>query len=213
MKISNASLQGAGSLQGANRGAQLQDWGLQGGQVCLVSSRRIMKPVCKVALVPFYPSASLGLFQEWERLLLTILITIRGGKDCWTEFERLSFNGSTSVVLCRPHTGRMHQIRVHLQFLGEDRSLYFIFYLITIFDSQAILLWTTHCTTIQCLDRLAVVVGILAARPRISWWRSCWRCKTKVRRRPLLCAGAQCRHLAWRRGGSSSQTWGTSGRR
>ena len=127
MKISNAPLQGSGSLQGANRGAQLQDWGLQGGQVCLVSSCRIVQLVCKIALVPFYPSASLGLFQEWERLLLTILITIRGGKDCWTEFERLSFNGSTSVVLCRPHTGRMHQIRVHLQFLGEDRSLYFIF--------------------------------------------------------------------------------------
>ena len=141
MENSNASLQGAGSLQGANRGAQLQDWGLQGGQVCLVSSRRIMKPVCKVALVLFYPSASLGLLQEWERLLLTILITIRGGKDCWTEFERLSFNGSTSVVLCRPHTGRMHQIRVHLQFLGEDRFSCILFsYLITIIDSQAILL-------------------------------------------------------------------------
>ena len=41
------------------------------------------------------------------------------GKDCYTEFERLSFNGTSSVVLCRPRTGRMHQIRVHLQFLGE----------------------------------------------------------------------------------------------
>ncbi|KAK8741669.1 hypothetical protein OTU49_002330, partial [Cherax quadricarinatus] len=40
------------------------------------------------------------------------------GKDCRTEFQRLSFNGKTSVVLCRPHTGRMHQIRVHLQYLG-----------------------------------------------------------------------------------------------
>ncbi|KAL7638888.1 UNVERIFIED_CONTAM: hypothetical protein RMT77_010422 [Armadillidium vulgare] len=40
------------------------------------------------------------------------------GKDCRTEFKRLTYNGKTSVVLCRPHTGRMHQIRVHLQFLG-----------------------------------------------------------------------------------------------
>ena len=43
------------------------------------------------------------------------------GKDCYTEFERVSFNAASnsSVVLCRPRTGRMHQIRVHLQFLGE----------------------------------------------------------------------------------------------
>ncbi|CAG0894503.1 unnamed protein product [Darwinula stevensoni] len=40
------------------------------------------------------------------------------GKLCMTEFQRLSWNGKTSVVLCRPRTGRMHQIRVHLQYLG-----------------------------------------------------------------------------------------------
>ncbi|KAG8238538.1 hypothetical protein J437_LFUL018352 [Ladona fulva] len=40
------------------------------------------------------------------------------GKQCYTTFQRLSYNGKTSVVLAKPHTGRMHQIRVHLQYLG-----------------------------------------------------------------------------------------------
>ncbi|NXP53382.1 RUSD2 protein, partial [Heliornis fulica] len=41
------------------------------------------------------------------------------GKFCKTIFQRLSYNGQTSVVKCLPHTGRMHQIRVHLQYLGH----------------------------------------------------------------------------------------------
>ncbi|XP_055680387.1 pseudouridylate synthase RPUSD2-like isoform X2 [Lutzomyia longipalpis] len=40
------------------------------------------------------------------------------GKECTTKFEKLGFNGKSSVVLCKPQTGRMHQIRVHLQYLG-----------------------------------------------------------------------------------------------
>ncbi|KAI9596770.1 pseudouridine synthase [Syncephalis fuscata] len=42
-----------------------------------------------------------------------------GGRPCETEFERLSYNGCTSVVKCYPRTGRTHQIRVHLQHLGH----------------------------------------------------------------------------------------------
>ncbi|KAM7353965.1 pseudouridylate synthase RPUSD2-like isoform 2-T4 [Cochliomyia hominivorax] len=40
------------------------------------------------------------------------------GKDCTTTFQKIAYNGKTSVVLCKPLTGRMHQIRVHLQYLG-----------------------------------------------------------------------------------------------
>jgi hypothetical protein len=41
------------------------------------------------------------------------------GKTCTTTFQKLGYNGKTSVISCKPHTGRMHQIRVHLQYLGE----------------------------------------------------------------------------------------------
>ncbi|OVA17432.1 RNA-binding S4 domain [Macleaya cordata] len=41
------------------------------------------------------------------------------GKSACTKFTRMSTNGTHSIVLCEPITGRTHQIRVHLQHLGH----------------------------------------------------------------------------------------------
>ncbi|PVD20891.1 hypothetical protein C0Q70_19054 [Pomacea canaliculata] len=49
---------------------------------------------------------------------LTLWRVQSNGKPSRTTFQRLSYNGCSSVVKCIPHTGRTHQIRVHLQYLG-----------------------------------------------------------------------------------------------
>ncbi|XP_078156452.1 pseudouridine synthase family protein isoform X2 [Carex rostrata] len=41
------------------------------------------------------------------------------GKTACTKFERIATDGKHSIVLCKPVTGRTHQIRVHLQYTGH----------------------------------------------------------------------------------------------
>ncbi|KAG0225722.1 hypothetical protein BGW42_004122 [Actinomortierella wolfii] len=52
---------------------------------------------------------------------LTLSVVHPEGKPCSTVFERLQYDPqtNTSVVLAKPITGRTHQIRVHLQYLGH----------------------------------------------------------------------------------------------
>lgn len=57
------------------------------------------------------------LFTLEPRLGLNIVDEERG-KPATTIFKKISSDGETSIVKAMPHTGRTHQIRVHLQYLG-----------------------------------------------------------------------------------------------
>ncbi len=53
--------------------------------------------------------------NEGTRLISALA---RTGKPARTTIEVLTTSASHSLVCCEPHTGRLHQIRVHLAYLG-----------------------------------------------------------------------------------------------
>ncbi|KAL8291263.1 hypothetical protein RQP46_002241 [Phenoliferia psychrophenolica] len=78
-----------------------------------------------------YVARCLGKFPDGEVLVDEPLLTIDrqlgvnvvhpDGRESQTIFKRLSYHEATntSVVNCKPITGRSHQIRVHLQYIGH----------------------------------------------------------------------------------------------
>ncbi|NXJ10632.1 RUSD2 protein, partial [Odontophorus gujanensis] len=91
-------------------------------------SKRIDEQVRERQLEKEYVCRVVGEFPEHEVVCEEPILVVSykvgvcrvdpKGKFCKTIFQRLSYNGKSSVVKCLPRTGRTHQIRVHLQYLG-----------------------------------------------------------------------------------------------
>ena len=69
----------------------------------------------ELAKAPFSIDAPIGR-DPVSRVRMAVLAS---GRPARTDVERLAFDGRVSAVRCRLHTGRTHQIRVHLAYRGH----------------------------------------------------------------------------------------------
>jgi len=85
----------------------------------LIRTREVEKEyVCRVQ--GEFPEEEIVCEQPLEVISYKIGLVVVDpkGKECKTTFRRVSFKDGVSIVRCLPKSGRMHQIRVHLQYLG-----------------------------------------------------------------------------------------------
>ena len=68
-----------------------------------------------VGQAPFTVEAPVGR----DPALRTRMAVVAGGKPARTDVQPLAFDGEISAVRCKLHTGRTHQIRVHLSHQGH----------------------------------------------------------------------------------------------
>lgn len=102
-------------------GAQLRDRQVQKQYVARVVGRfpdgeiTVDEPLCTLDPRIGFNIATKKVDKDHYRALMERATE----RDAKTVFKRISYDGETSIVLCKPYTGRTHQIRVHLQFLGH----------------------------------------------------------------------------------------------
>ena len=85
----------------------------------LIKAREVEKEyVCRV--VGEFPEGEVVCDKPLEVISYKIGVVVVDpqGKESKTTFQRLSYKDGVSIVKCLPKSGRMHQIRVHLQYLG-----------------------------------------------------------------------------------------------